>query len=159
MKVTEFFMRRPTLFWSLMAGVIVAGVIAFVQMPKLEDPVVAVKQAMVVVPYPGASAHEAELNVAIPMEDALRTLPDVKKVRTECANGSVAITVEFLMSPQQFGYYNAGKWMVDSGDYQIKVGASSADIRLSDTITLTGDSYSLPLRTVYFSEMQPLHAE
>ena len=98
MKVTEFFMRRPTLFWSLMAGVIVAGVIAFVQMPKLEDPVVAVKQAMVVVPYPGASAHEAELNVAIPMEDALRTLPDVKKVRSECANGSVAITVEFLMS-------------------------------------------------------------
>ena len=68
-------------------------------------------------------------------------------------------TVEFLMSPQQFGYYNAGKWTVDSGDYQIKVGASSADIRLSDTITLTGDSYSLPLRTVYFSEMQSLHAE
>lgn len=68
-------------------------------------------------------------------------------------------TVEFLMSPQQFGYYNAGKWTVDSGDYQIKVGASSADIRLSDTITLTGDSYSLPLRTVYFSEMQPLRVE
>ena len=75
MKVTEFFMRRPTLFWSLMACILVAGVIAFVQIPKLEDPVVAVKQAMVVVPYPGAGAHEVELNVAIPMEDALRTLP------------------------------------------------------------------------------------
>ena len=50
MKITEFFMRRATLFWSLMAAIIVAGVIAFVQMPKLEDPAVAVKQAMVVVP-------------------------------------------------------------------------------------------------------------
>ena len=68
-------MNRTVLFWSLMIGILIAGVLAFVQMPKLEDPEVAVKQAMVVVPYPGATTHEAELKVAIPMEDALRTLP------------------------------------------------------------------------------------
>ena len=98
MKVTEFFMRRPTLFWSLMAGIIVAGVIAFTQMPKLEDPAVSVKQAMVVVPYPGASAHEVELDVALKMEDALRTLPDVKKIKAECHDGQAMFTVEFLLS-------------------------------------------------------------
>ena len=98
MKATEFFMRRPTLFWSLMVGIIVAGIIAFIQMPKLEDPAVAVKQAMVVVPYPGASAHEVELDVALKMEDALRTLPDVKKIKTECHDGSAMLTVEFLLS-------------------------------------------------------------
>lgn len=98
MKITEFFMRRATLFWSLMAAIIVAGVIAFVQMPKLEDPAVAVKQAMVVVPYPGASAHEIELDVAIKMEDALRALPDVKKIKTECHDGMASLTVEFLMT-------------------------------------------------------------
>ena len=38
MKITEFFMRRPTLFWSLMAGIIVAGIICFIQMPKLKTP-------------------------------------------------------------------------------------------------------------------------
>ena len=81
-----------------MAGIIVAGIIAFIQMPKLEDPAVAVKQAMVVVPYPGASAHEVELDVALKMEDALRTLPDVKKIKTECDDGSVMLTVEFLLS-------------------------------------------------------------
>ena len=91
-------MRRPTLFWSLMAGIIVAGIICFIQMPKLEDPAVAVKQAMVVVPYPGASAHEVELDVALKMEDALRTLPDVKKIKTECHDGSAMLTVEFLLS-------------------------------------------------------------
>ncbi len=57
-KITEFFMRRTTLFWSVVVGIIIAGAIAFAQMPKLEDPVVAVKQAMVAVPYPGAGAHE-----------------------------------------------------------------------------------------------------
>ena len=97
-RITEFFMRRATLFWSLMAGIIAAGIIAFIQMPKLEDPAVAVKQAMVVVPYPGASAHEVELDVALKMEDALRTLPDVKKIKTECHDGTAMFTVEFLLS-------------------------------------------------------------
>ena len=98
MKMTEFFMRRPVLFWSLMAAILVAGVLAFVQMPKLEDPAVSAKQAMVVVAWPGAGAHEMELKVAQIMEDELRALPNVKKVKTECQNGSAMFTVEFQMT-------------------------------------------------------------
>ena len=98
MKMTEFFMRRPVLFWSLMGAILVAGFLSFFYMPKLEDPAVAVKQAMVVVPYPGASAHEVELEVAQLMEDELRALPDVKKVKSECRNGSAILTVEFQMT-------------------------------------------------------------
>lgn len=98
MKMTEFFMRRPVLFWSLVAAILVAGVLAFVQMPKLEDPAVSAKQAMVVVAWPGAGAHEMELKVAQIMEDELRALPNVKKVKTECQNGSAMFTVEFQMT-------------------------------------------------------------
>ena len=98
MKVVEFFMKRPTLFWSLTVGIILAGVLAFIAMPKLEDPAVPVKQAVVVVPYPGASAHQVELEVAQLMEDELRALPNVKKVKSECQNGSATITVEFQMT-------------------------------------------------------------
>ena len=98
MKITKFFMQRPVLFWSLMAAILVAGVLSFVQMPKLEDPAVSAKQAMVVVPWPGASAHEIELEVAQLMEDELRALPDVNKVKTECRNGSAMFTVEFRMT-------------------------------------------------------------
>ena len=91
-------MRRPTLFWSLAVFVILAGVLSFIQMPKLEDPAVAVKQAMVVVPYPGAGAHQVELEVAQLMEDELRNLPDVKKIKSECKNGMAMLTVEFQMT-------------------------------------------------------------
>ena len=91
-------MRRPTLFWSLAVFVILAGVLSFIQMPKLEDPAVAVKQAMVVVPYPGAGAHQVELEVAQLMEDELRNLPDVKKIKSECKNGMAMLTVEFRMT-------------------------------------------------------------
>ena len=96
--IPEFFLRRPTLFWSFMAFILLAGVIAFVQMPKLEDPAVATKQAMVAVVWPGADAHQVELQVAQPVEDALRTLPDVKKIKTECHDGTAMFSVEFEMS-------------------------------------------------------------
>ena len=98
MKITRFFMQRPVLFWSSMVAILIAGVLSFIQMPKLEDPAVSIKQAMVVVPWPGASAHEMELKVARMMEDELRALPNVKKVRTECRNGSAMFTVEFQMT-------------------------------------------------------------
>ena len=97
-KITEYFMKRPVLFWSAVAAILIAGVLSFINMPKLEDPAVSAKQAMVIISYPGASAHEVELNAAIRMEDALRALPDVSKVKTECQNDMAMITVEFKMT-------------------------------------------------------------
>jgi multidrug efflux pump subunit AcrB len=97
-RLAQFFMRRPTLFWSLMVGILFLGAISFTRMPKLEDPAVAVKQAMVVVPYPGANAYQVELDVAQVMEDELRTLPDVRKIKTECKDGMAMFTVEFNMT-------------------------------------------------------------
>lgn len=97
-KLTEFFIKRPVLFWSLVVTILFAGVFCFGLMPKLEDPQVTVKQAMVVVPWPGASAHEIELKAAEPLEDAFNTMPDVKKVKTECHDGSAMITVELEMT-------------------------------------------------------------
>lgn len=94
-------MKRPTLFWSLMTFILIAGVLAFLQMPKLEDPAVSVKQAMVIIPYPGATAHEVELKVAQTMEDELRALPNVKKIKSECQNGMATFTVEFQMTVLQ----------------------------------------------------------
>ena len=98
MKLTEFFMRRPMLFWSFMAAILIAGVLSFIQMPKLEDPAVSAKQAMVVVSWPGANAHKMELEVAKMMEDELRALPDVNKIKTECRSGVAMFTVEFKMT-------------------------------------------------------------
>ena len=97
-KITRLFMARSVLFWSFMVIIIIAGVLSFLYMPKLEDPAVAPKQVIVAVPYPGASAHEVEMNVAQLMEDELRTLPDVYKIKTEAQDGIAMITVEFKMT-------------------------------------------------------------
>lgn len=62
-------------------------------------------------------------------------------------------TVEFTLNERDFSYYDEHhkQWVVDSGEYSILIGASSADIRLKKSITmeskqvvftpLTGESY------------------
>ena len=65
-------------------------------------------------------------------------------------------TVCVKLHTEQFGYYtNDGvrQWNVAPGTFEVKVGASSADIRLSDKVTLTGKPVVKPLRDQYFSEI------
>ena len=65
-------------------------------------------------------------------------------------------TVQVKLYTEQFGYYtNDGKvrqWNVQPGTFTVKVGASSADIRLEQQVTLEGKPICKPLREHYFSE-------
>ncbi len=93
--LSEFFVKRPIIFWSFVVGILFMGVFSYISMAKLEDPAVAVKQASVVLVYPGATAHEVELEAVQVMEDELRTLADVKELSTDCRPGMAIITVKF----------------------------------------------------------------
>ncbi len=97
-RLTRFFMQRPTLFWSLMFAIIFMGILSYCRMPKLEDPVVPVKQASVVLLYPGADLQTMERDVTAPMEDALRTLPDVDELKSNVYPGQAIISVTFDMA-------------------------------------------------------------
>ena len=66
-------------------------------------------------------------------------------------------TVRVKLYTEQLGYYSReGKerrWNVLPGKYIVKIGASSADIRLEDQLTLIGDSIQKPMREQYFSDI------
>lgn len=94
-RISKFFMQRRTLFWSLMALIVAAGVLTYFNMPKLEDPAVSVKQASVVVLYPGADTQRVEKDVVTVLEEQLRALPDVKKISSTVKPGQAIIQVEF----------------------------------------------------------------
>jgi len=64
-------------------------------------------------------------------------------------------TVKIRLHTEQFGYFShrgQRQWNIVPGKYVVGVGASSADIRLRQTVTLKGDAVSKPLREYYFSE-------
>ena len=82
MKLTDFFFRSATFFWTCVVMIVFSGIYAYIIMPKLEDPELSVKQAMVVTYYPGASAHEVELEVTSVLEDELRTLSNISDMES-----------------------------------------------------------------------------
>lgn len=100
-RLTAYFMNRRPLFWSLSIILGLVGVICFIQMPKLEDPAIYGRQATVVVPYPGATAHEVELAVALMVEEQLNTLPKVKDIGTVCTEDAAVFTVTFYDDIEQ----------------------------------------------------------
>ena len=61
-------------------------------------------------------------------------------------------TVTVKLYTEQLGYYDQRQWLVAPGDYVLKVGASSTDIRFQQKVTLAGETVSKPLREFYFSE-------
>ena len=76
-------------------------------------------------------------------------------------------TVRMRLYTEQFGFYSHStlsdsqnktaqlrQWNVRPGKYVVKVGASSADIRLQQEVVLKGKSVGKPLRTHYFSETE-----
>lgn len=66
-------------------------------------------------------------------------------------------TVTMRLFLDQFGYYtnNGGvrQWNIAPGTFTVKVGASSADIRLEQQVELKGKPVSKPLRDNYFSDI------
>ena len=66
-------------------------------------------------------------------------------------------TVRVKLYTEQLGYYSREgqerRWNILPGKYVVKIGASSADIRLEDQLTLVGDSIHKPLREHYFSDV------
>jgi len=64
-------------------------------------------------------------------------------------------TVQVKLYTEQFGYYsNDGQrqWNIVPGKYIIRIGSSSTDIRLEETVYITGDTVCKPQRDYYFSE-------
>lgn len=63
--------------------------------------------------------------------------------------------VTITLYPDQFGYYASDidrSWNIDPGQYVIKVGASSEDIRLKKSLSLSGNKVTKRIRDRYFSE-------
>ncbi|MBR4898948.1 MAG: glycoside hydrolase family 3 C-terminal domain-containing protein [Prevotella sp.] len=63
-------------------------------------------------------------------------------------------TVKIQLFIEQFGFYsNDGQrqWNILPGQYVIKVGSSSVDIKLQEKITLKGDPIHKPIRDHYFA--------
>lgn len=77
----------------LVALLIVAGLGALSVLPVAEDPRMSNRFALVLTPFPGASAERVEALVTEKLEQKLRELAEIKEVRSNSGNGLSSITV------------------------------------------------------------------
>lgn len=73
---------------------IAGGFLAYMSMSKLEDPAIKVKQAIIVTTYPGASAHQVELEVTDPLEKSIGEMSTLDNVQSSSFADLSLITVE-----------------------------------------------------------------
>lgn len=85
---------------------IVAGTVIYFRMPRMENPAVYISGGSVVVIYPGANPHDLEQLVALPIEEAINELDDIKKITTSLRDGVAAISVEFEHGTNAQDKYN-----------------------------------------------------
>ncbi|HPJ03627.1 MAG TPA: efflux RND transporter permease subunit [Candidatus Limiplasma sp.] len=88
--------RKITLFFVLLA--VVAGVLAFVGMPKQETPDITSPYAMITTVYPGASANDVDSYVTEPIINSVKALKGYKTVTSFSYNNLSMILLEFEFS-------------------------------------------------------------
>ena len=102
MHISEMTFQRKAIFYFLMVCIIVGGVLAFDSISKLEDPEITVMQSQIITVYPGASAHEVEMQVTNIIEEELSSLENVETIKSKSsANISVISVMLELTVPQK----------------------------------------------------------
>lgn len=89
-------LRNPVFLNLVFVVVCLAGVIAYVRMPKEEFPVILTDRVAVGVIFPGASPEDVEDLVVRPIEDALDGLDGLKHLYADSLDGRAFLLMEFV---------------------------------------------------------------
>src|SRR5262245_18660080 len=85
--------RNSRVVFVAMLLAVVGGIVAYLNIGRLEDPEFTIKQALIVTPYPGASAEEVAQEVTNPIEIACQQLGQLKQVESESTRGRSVVSV------------------------------------------------------------------
>lgn len=98
-----------------------------------------------------AGAESAQLYVQCRQSAIFRAKKELKAFDKVFLQPGESKPVRFELDKRSFAYYNtkASDWCVEGGSYDILVAASSADIRLTDSVSLEGDGKDALLKPIY----------
>lgn len=92
--IAKFLYKNPQILLLVVLFVVVAGVACFLVIPRLEDPVLAKRVAVVSTVFPGADAQRVESQVTIRLEEILREIPELDEIRSNSRAGISNIVIE-----------------------------------------------------------------
>jgi len=93
MNIAELSIKKSVITWTLTILFLILGYFSYQNLPRLEDPEFAIKEAVVLTPYPGASAQDVEKEVTEKIEKAVQELGQLKRVESYSARGNSTVKV------------------------------------------------------------------
>src|SRR5499426_3188382 len=97
MNISQPFITRPVATSLLMAGVLLAGAVAYRQLPVSALPQVDYPTIQVVTFYPGASPEVMSSSVTAPLERQFGQVPGLKQMTSTSSFGCSVITLQFSL--------------------------------------------------------------
>src|ERR1700688_4739269 len=92
------FILRPVATSLLMAAILLAGFVAFLQLPVSALPEVDYPTIQVVTFYPGASPDVSASAVTAPLERQFGQMPGLSQMTSTSSSGSSVIVLQFSLS-------------------------------------------------------------
>ncbi len=93
MNIARFCIERRVTTLVLTFVMLGAGFLAYENMSRLEDPEFTIKEALVMTPYPGATASEVEEEVSDRVEKEIQKLGQIKRIESRSERGLSTLTV------------------------------------------------------------------
>ncbi len=93
MSIAEFSIKKSVITWTMTFVMLLLGYFAYVGLPRLEDPEFAIKEAVILTPYPGASPTEVQEEVTEVIEKAVQEMGQLKRVESYSSRGMSLVHV------------------------------------------------------------------
>ncbi len=93
MNIAELSIKKSVITWTMTVVMLFLGYFAYEGLPRLEDPEFAIKEAVIVTPYPGASPREVQEEVTEVIEKAVQEMGQLKKVVSYSSRGMSLVHV------------------------------------------------------------------
>ncbi|GAF01445.1 efflux RND transporter permease subunit [Saccharicrinis fermentans] len=123
----EKVLNQKAFITAFLFAVFFGGFLAFDGLGKLENPEIPVKSAVVITPYPGASAAEVELEVTDVLEKAVQKLENIDFVESRSVDGMSEITINVddnVRTPQMPQLYDHLRRKINDAKGSLPAGAN-----------------------------------
>lgn len=94
MDIARYSIDKPVNTWLIILACLLGGWWGLSGIGRLEDPAFTIKMALVITPYPGATAAQVEEEITEPLESAIQQLPQLKRLTSRSRPGESIIKVE-----------------------------------------------------------------
>lgn len=84
---------RPVLFLATVMAMLF-GLWSYFTLPTQEDPTITIREAVVTTDFPGLPAEQIEENITKPLEESIRFVGEIKRIRSTSMRGRSIIHVE-----------------------------------------------------------------